>query len=303
MEYKDQSIKDLKLNLTQDYFNHDVLPQLKKGVLIVNNDDINVIIEAAVIGASHSINIFDSNANESFTEVLANIDLHKEYSDLDVEMYEDLGYVKRVNKSLSKTSKYKFEAKIIDLEDENESSLLNLLQKKIRSSVGKKLEIGLDFTFPDKEECCYYHGWKPMTLIHVEIVKNTILISTAHIYSSDNRALYSQSAISFNPESKPNDLIFVSTAKVADTLKTEYSFNNQQIESVLSVLRDSNYIGDFDPTKDINNLKDIFNKNITDAKKEIKKFEAKINSNDMKEAVSDISDGISSFFNVFSGKK
>ena len=303
MEYKDQSIKDLKLNLTQDCFNHDVLPQLKKGVLIVNNDDINVTIEAAVIGASHSINIFDSNTDESFTEVLANIDLHKEYLDLDVEMYEDLGYVKRVNKSLSKTSKYKFEAKIIDLEDENESSLLNLLQKKIRSSVGKKLEIGLDFTFPDKEECCYYHGWKPMTLIHVEIVKNTILISTAHIYSSDNRALYSQSAISFNPESKPNDLIFVSTAKVADTLKTEYSFNNQQIESVLSVLRDSNYIGDFDPTKDINNLKDFFNKNITDAKKEIKKFEAKINSNDMKEAVSDISDGISSFFNVFSGKK
>lgn len=196
MDFIDQSIKDLKLNITQESFDRKILTEVSLDNIVIKNEDIDIRVEASIIGASHSITIFDNKTgDELFTEVLANIDLSKEVENLDVEVYYDLPYVKRVSKKLLNDISYDFSASVIDLEYKSDTVILHKLINKIDMVKKENNDLGLKFTFPFQEEVSV---WKPMTLVYIETLNDlTIDIHTAHIYSSEKRALYSHSVITF----------------------------------------------------------------------------------------------------------
>ncbi|MEA1955349.1 MAG: DUF2617 family protein [Campylobacterota bacterium] len=304
MNFIDQSIKDLKLNITQESFNRKILTEVALDNIVITNKDIDIRVEASIIGASHSITIFDNKTgDELFTEVLANIDLSKEVDDLDVEVFYDLPYVKRVSKKLLNNITYEFSAFVIDLEYKSDTVILHNLINTIDMAKKDEKNLGLKFTFPSKEEVSI---WKPMTLVYIESLNDsTIDIHTAHIYSSEKRALYSHSVITFEKNTIPKEKEYfrtISLNKFMTQLEKSNEFSDEQLKIIQNALNEAEYKINLDFIEELEDAKSFISDGFSKIKENVRDFETKINSEDTQDALNEINDGFKNFFDSL-GKK
>ena len=167
MEYIDQSIAELRLNLIKGSFNKKALNVLVTKELQVNGYD----IELAIIGASHYCSIA-KDKEMIFSEVFACVEMNEDFSalykgdELKKIKKDDFGYI--------------FESKIYKIDEE----------QKIIDRFHEDNILIFDF----KGE----NGESAITGVRAKVVENYISLQTVHVYPNEGEFILTSSIFDLN---------------------------------------------------------------------------------------------------------
>lgn len=171
MQYIDQTSADLRLTLTNSFFDKTPLNVIIEKSININGFD----LEYGILGASHFVSIKKDGFD--LTEIFACIDLKNAES---MKLGNYLEITKQTN-----TIDYSFQGIVYDWE----TGIAKVLYDNFKKKVNKY--DGLSFEFPSKEKPNY----QALTSIVVHKRNKTLIVETIHAYPNENKIVITNSII------------------------------------------------------------------------------------------------------------
>jgi uncharacterized protein Smg (DUF494 family) len=293
MEFIDQSIKDLKLNIVTNLNGYD-LNIIKQRTNQFNINAKQITIEANIIGASHSVTFKDATNKEIFTEVLANLDLSSNKDSVHMSSSQETN---KVSHSFANNIQYSFTKKELDFSSKELvlfGNEINTIKEILNDS------LYLKYTFPSTKEVLK-EEYDSSTVLLVYLKNNSFIIQSIHYYPNEKKALISKSIVELI-HSKKIDLVLISKKSILQDLE-ESGFSTSDINKIMDIIKNNGIcLQDID-TKSKKAMQDIndeiesklfFIKNIIDEK---------LNSQDIQNSISNIKEGINDLFNDLTSNK